>query len=122
MGCGVAFVCISETLVAFAVEGTHLVALSCAPSVLSLFHCSAPWQVSQEAQPELVRAMSAAAARYGHVMFPENAHEPAVEVGELLVSELRLACAGRIRFSAATVTRNPCVQLLRRPPARPATC
>lgn len=88
VGCGVALVCISETLVAFAVEGTPfggtpLCATLHASSALSLFYCSARSQVSQEAQPELVRAMTAAAARYGHVMYPENAHEPAVEVGGL---------------------------------------
>ena len=54
----------------------QLAAAFCHPSARLL----ARTQVSQQAQPELVRAVSAAAARYGHVMFPENAHEPAVEV------------------------------------------
>ncbi len=39
-------------------------------------------QVGERAQPQLVQAVANAAARYGHVMFPENAHEPAVEVGQ----------------------------------------
>ena len=44
--------------------------------------CASWWTqgVSAEAQPELVAAVSAAAARYGHVMFPENTHAPALEV------------------------------------------
>lgn len=59
--------------------------------------------MSQEAQPELARAVSAAAARYGHVMYPENAHEPALEVGavvvvvggdETLVAPCRWLCLG----------------------------
>lgn len=43
-------------------------------------NCADPLQVGESAQPHLVQAVAAAAARYGHVMFPENAHEPAVEV------------------------------------------
>ncbi len=37
--------------------------------------------VNQAAQPLLVQAMGHAAGRYGHVMYPENVHEPALEVG-----------------------------------------
>lgn len=36
-------------------------------------------------QIELARDMGYAAARYGHVMFPENAHEPALRCAELLL-------------------------------------
>lgn len=36
-------------------------------------------------QTELARDMGYAAARYGHVMFPENVYEPALECAELLL-------------------------------------
>lgn len=36
-------------------------------------------------QIELARDMGYAAARYGHVMFPENVYEPALELAELLL-------------------------------------
>lgn len=36
-------------------------------------------------QIELARDMGYAAARFGHVMFPENVHEPALECAELLL-------------------------------------
>jgi len=52
--------------------------------LLSPAHCS-ELQVSEQAHTQLVSAVAAAAARYGHVMFPENAHEPALEVGCQLV-------------------------------------
>lgn len=36
-------------------------------------------------QTELARDMGYTAARYGHVMFPENGYEPASERAELLL-------------------------------------
>lgn len=36
-------------------------------------------------QIELARDMGYAAARFGHVMFPENVYEPALECAELLL-------------------------------------
>lgn len=36
-------------------------------------------------QIELARDVGYAAARFGHVMFPENVHEPALECAELLL-------------------------------------
>lgn len=36
-------------------------------------------------QTELARDMGYAAARFGHVMFPENVYEPALECAELLL-------------------------------------
>lgn len=36
-------------------------------------------------QVELARDMGYAAARFGHVMFPENVYEPALECAELLL-------------------------------------
>lgn len=41
--------------------------------------------MSAAAQPRLVQALGHTAGRYGHVMFPENVHEPALEVGSGLV-------------------------------------
>lgn len=36
-------------------------------------------------QIELAREMGYSAARYGHVMFPENVYEPALRCAELLL-------------------------------------
>lgn len=36
-------------------------------------------------QTELARDMGYAAARYGHVMFPENVYEPVLKCAELLL-------------------------------------
>lgn len=36
-------------------------------------------------QIELARDVGYAAARFGHVMFPENVYEPALECAELLL-------------------------------------
>lgn len=36
-------------------------------------------------QIELAKDMGYTAARYGHVMFPENVYEPALELAELLL-------------------------------------
>ncbi|EFN56014.1 hypothetical protein CHLNCDRAFT_145418 [Chlorella variabilis] len=63
--------------------------------------CASWWTqgVSQQAQPELVRAVSAAAARYGHVMFPENAHEPAVELARQMLGSVGGGWATRVFYS-----------------------
>lgn len=36
-------------------------------------------------QAELAREMAYTAARFGHVMFPENVYEPALKCAELLI-------------------------------------
>lgn len=41
--------------------------------------------VFRRLQVELARDMGYTAARYGHVMFPENAYEPALALAELLL-------------------------------------
>lgn len=41
--------------------------------------------VFRRLQIELARDMGYTAARYGHVMFPENAYEPALALAELLL-------------------------------------
>ncbi|KAM0931083.1 hypothetical protein ACQ4PT_000574 [Festuca glaucescens] len=49
--------------------------------------CASWWTQGPDSnlQIELARDMGYAAARYGHVMFPENAHEPALRCAELLL-------------------------------------
>lgn len=50
-------------------------------------------------QIELARDMGYAAARYGHVMFPENVYEPALESAELLLEGVGKGWASRAFFS-----------------------
>ncbi|KAF7154301.1 hypothetical protein RHSIM_Rhsim01G0006800 [Rhododendron simsii] len=50
-------------------------------------------------QIELARDMGYAAARFGHVMFPENVHEPALECAELLLEGVGKGWASRTFFS-----------------------
>jgi dethiobiotin synthetase/adenosylmethionine--8-amino-7-oxononanoate aminotransferase len=49
--------------------------------------CASWWTQGPDSnlQIELARDMGYAAARYGHVMFPENVHEPALRCAELLL-------------------------------------
>ncbi|KAJ6407045.1 hypothetical protein OIU84_010540 [Salix udensis] len=49
--------------------------------------CASWWTQGPDAtlQIELAREMGYTAARYGHVMFPENVYEPALECAELLL-------------------------------------
>ncbi|CAM8894769.1 unnamed protein product [Rhodiola kirilowii] len=50
-------------------------------------------------QTELARDMGYTVARYGHVMFPENIHEPALECAELLLQGVGEGWASRAYFS-----------------------
>lgn len=50
-------------------------------------------------QTELARDMGYAAARFGHVMFPENVYEPALECAELLLDGVGKGWATRVYFS-----------------------
>ncbi|KAL2928922.1 Bifunctional dethiobiotin synthetase/7 8-diamino-pelargonic acid aminotransferase mitochondrial [Bienertia sinuspersici] len=50
-------------------------------------------------QVELARDMGYAAARYGHVMFPENVYEPAMDCAELLLEGVGKGWASRIFYS-----------------------
>lgn len=43
------------------------------------------WLLFRWFQTELARDMGYAAGRFGHVMFPENVYEPALESAELLL-------------------------------------
>ncbi|KAL4451869.1 hypothetical protein ABPG75_007531 [Micractinium tetrahymenae] len=63
--------------------------------------CASWWTqgVGERAQPQLVQAVAAAAARYGHVMFPENAHEPAVELARQLLGSVGSGWASRVFYT-----------------------
>ncbi|KAL8223013.1 hypothetical protein R6Q57_020412 [Mikania cordata] len=50
-------------------------------------------------QIKLAREMGYTAARFGHVMFPENVYEPALECAELLLEGVGKGWASRVYFS-----------------------
>ncbi|KAH8950396.1 hypothetical protein BDL97_10G083100 [Sphagnum fallax] len=50
-------------------------------------------------KPELAREAAYSAGRYGHVMFPENVHEPALHCAELLLQGVGQGWAERVFFS-----------------------
>ncbi|CAN6842072.1 unnamed protein product [Brassica oleracea] len=50
-------------------------------------------------QAELAREMAYTAARFGHVMFPENVYEPALKCAELLIDGVGKGWASRVYFS-----------------------
>ncbi|KAL8158793.1 hypothetical protein V2J09_000330 [Rumex salicifolius] len=63
--------------------------------------CASWWTQGPDStlQIELAREMGYVAARYGHVMFPENVHEPALECAELLLEGVGKGWASRTYFS-----------------------
>ncbi|KAK9275394.1 hypothetical protein L1049_022658 [Liquidambar formosana] len=63
--------------------------------------CASWWTQGPDAtlQVELARDMGYAAARFGHVMFPENVYEPALECAELLLEGVGKGWASRTFFS-----------------------
>ncbi|KAK1323096.1 hypothetical protein QJS10_CPA02g01465 [Acorus calamus] len=63
--------------------------------------CASWWTQGPDAalQIELARDMGYAAARFGHVMFPENVYEPALKCGELLLEGVGKGWASRTFFS-----------------------
>ncbi|KAK7388482.1 hypothetical protein VNO78_23298 [Psophocarpus tetragonolobus] len=63
--------------------------------------CASWWTQGPDAimQTELAREMGYAAARFGHVMFPENVHEPALHCAELLLQGVGKGWASRTYFS-----------------------
>lgn len=66
-----------------------------------MYTCFGVFQgVNKELQPRLTQALAYAAARYGHVMHPENAHEPAVACAEALLGGVGHGWADRVFFSA----------------------
>lgn len=54
---------------------------------------------SADVHPQLVAAVAHAAGRYGHVMFPENAHQPALDVASRLLTSVGAGWASRVFFS-----------------------
>lgn len=63
--------------------------------------CASWWTQGPDAtlQMELARDMGYSAGRYGHVMFPENVHEPALRCAELLLEGVGKGWATRAYFS-----------------------
>lgn len=63
--------------------------------------CASWWTQGPDTklQIELARDMGYTAARYGHVMFPENVYEPALELAELLLEGVGKGWASRAYFS-----------------------
>ncbi|KAJ0031304.1 hypothetical protein Pint_14193 [Pistacia integerrima] len=63
--------------------------------------CASWWTQGPDAilQTELARDMGYTAARFGHVMFPENVYEPALECAELLLQGVGKGWASRTFFS-----------------------
>ncbi|KAM7477033.1 hypothetical protein LguiB_024276 [Lonicera macranthoides] len=63
--------------------------------------CASWWTQGPDAvlQIELARDMGYTAARYGHVMFPENVYEPALRCAELLLEGVGKGWASRAYFS-----------------------
>ena len=71
-------------------------------SVQLRFDGAASWWtqgVSKELQHRLVRAAAAAAGRWGHVMFPENAHEAALDAARGLLLGAGRSWATRVFYS-----------------------
>ncbi|GAB2220078.1 hypothetical protein Drorol1_Dr00007721 [Drosera rotundifolia] len=63
--------------------------------------CASWWTQGPDSklQIELARDVGYAAARYGHVMFPENVYEPALQCAELLLDGVGKGWASRSFFS-----------------------
>ncbi|KAK9864959.1 hypothetical protein WJX84_008815 [Apatococcus fuscideae] len=63
--------------------------------------CASWWTqgVSAHLQPKIVQAMAHAAGRWGHVIFPESTHEPALECTRLLLQGPGKGWASRVFFS-----------------------
>ena len=56
--------------------------------------------VNEDLQPQLHQSIAYSAARYGHVMHPENASEPVVACAEALLGSVGKGWAHRVFFSA----------------------
>lgn len=63
--------------------------------------CASWWTqgLGAELQPLLAREIGYAAGRWGHVMYPENAHEPALRVAEQLLEGPGRGWASRVFYS-----------------------
>lgn len=71
------------------------------PSLRPSFDGSASWwtQGLGHANPQLTLAAAYAAGRYGHVMFAEAVHEPALKLAELLLRQLKNPRLSRVFYS-----------------------
>ncbi|KAE8676619.1 Bifunctional dethiobiotin synthetase/7,8-diamino-pelargonic acid aminotransferase [Hibiscus syriacus] len=76
--------------------------------------CASWWTQGPDAtlQTELARDMGYAAARFGHVMFPENVYEPALECAELLLDGVGKGWATRVYFSDNDSPTESCHELM----------
>ena len=75
---------------------------SAGPALATLQDACASWWtqgVGSAAAPELARAAASAAGRYGHVMFPENVHAPALELARTLLGGVGAGWAARVFYS-----------------------
>ncbi|KAF9168499.1 hypothetical protein DFQ26_006658 [Actinomortierella ambigua] len=62
--------------------------------------CASWWtQGLGHGSPELTRSAMYASGRYGHVMFPECSHEPAVQLSETMLRTVGQGWASRVFFS-----------------------
>lgn len=63
--------------------------------------CASWWTQGPDSilQPEIAREVAYTAGRYGHVMFPENVHEPALRCAEILLAGAGRGWAERVFFS-----------------------
>mmetsp|Transcript_34023 Transcript_34023/g.55120 ORF Transcript_34023/g.55120 Transcript_34023/m.55120 type:complete len:831 (+) Transcript_34023:36-2528(+) len=78
-------------------EGPHSEALSLSESFDG---CGSWWtQGVGHGNPELAKAIAYAAGRYGHVMYPDNVHEPAFKLAEMLLSGPGAPWATRVFYS-----------------------
>jgi dethiobiotin synthetase/adenosylmethionine--8-amino-7-oxononanoate aminotransferase len=62
--------------------------------------CSSWWTqtVTAALQPEVVKAVAAAAGRYGHILWPEVAHAPGLQLTQqILSSPLAAGWGGKVR-------------------------
>lgn len=66
-----------------------------------MFDACASWwtQGIGHGNSKMATALAYTAARYGHVMFPENAHEPALQLSERLLETVGKQWASRVYFS-----------------------
>ncbi|KAI3400575.1 hypothetical protein diail_2777 [Diaporthe ilicicola] len=71
------------------------------PALRSSFDGSASWwtQGLGHANPQLTLSAAYAAGRYGHVMFAEAIHEPALKLARILLSQLRNPRLSRVFYS-----------------------
>ncbi|KAJ7299278.1 hypothetical protein O6H91_Y261100 [Diphasiastrum complanatum] len=70
--------------------------------IVQQFDACASWWTQgpdPQLQQEIAREVAYTAGRYGHVMFPENVHEPALKCAELLLEGVGKGWADRVYYS-----------------------